>query len=182
MNEPCIFWEDSEQVLDESYDKKIEDCDFEIEDDAQPYENDLDTPQLDELLVEEGLKVLPPEFALDVQVCNALVPNLAQELPEKGKEYLRQLIDPLGMVFNQASFEYNVEMPSLHSTRNCLRDALGVCVECYFEDIVVHKGQAKWVTYSHTSMDAVNVHKMKLILKMGYCMRMTWIKEMQPHA
>jgi len=95
------------------------------------------------LLVEDGSEVLPPEFTLDVQVYNALVPNLVQELPKKDKEYLRQLIDPLGMVFNQASFEYNVEMPSLHSTRNCLRDVLGVCVECYFEDIVVHKGQAK---------------------------------------
>lgn len=27
---------------------------FEIEDDAQPYENDLDTPQLDEVLAEDG--------------------------------------------------------------------------------------------------------------------------------
>jgi hypothetical protein len=177
MYEPCISWEDSEQVLDESYEMKIVDCDFEIEDDAQHYENDLDTPQLDEVLVEDGSEVLPPEFALDVQVCIALVPNVVQELPKRGKEYLGQLIDPLGMVFNQASFKYNVELSSLNSTTSCLGDALGVCVECYFGDIVVHKGQAKWVTYLHTSMDAVNVHKMKLVLKMGYCMRMTWIKK-----
>ena len=84
MHEPCNFWNDSEQVLDESYDMKIDECDFEIEDDAQPYENDLDTPQLDELLVGDGSEVLPPEFSLDVQVCIALVPNLIQELSKKG--------------------------------------------------------------------------------------------------
>lgn len=78
-------------------------------------------PQLEEVLVEDDSEVLPPEFAFDVQVCIALVPNLVQEFPKRGKEYLRQLIDPLGMVFNQASFEYNVEILSLHSTRNCLR-------------------------------------------------------------
>ena len=43
-----------------------------------------------------------------------------------------------------------------------------VClVKCYY-DMLVLKMHAKWVAYLYMNMDAVDVHKRKLVLKMGY--------------
>lgn len=51
-----------------------------------------------------------------------------------------------------------------------------------FYDKLLQKRHAKWVVYLGRSMDAVDVYKRKLILKIGCCRREMIIKEMQPHA
>ncbi|KAI8550590.1 hypothetical protein RHMOL_Rhmol06G0119100 [Rhododendron molle] len=52
----------------------------------------------------------------------------------------------------------------------------------YYDEILIHKRHGTRMISWHISMDAVGLHKRKLILKMGYYMRVTWIKEMQPFA
>lgn len=49
--------------------------------------------------------------------------------------------------------------------------ALGRRVIANFFEVFLYKRHAKWVVYLHIRMDAVYVHKKKLILKMGYYMK-----------
>lgn len=55
----------------------------------------------------------------------------------------------------------------------------GTSVMAYFYDVILHQRHAKWVVYLHIKMDAVDVHNRKLVLKIGYCMKM---QEIEPHA
>lgn len=61
-------------------------------------------------------------------------------------EYWRQLVDPLGMVFNQASSEHRVEVFQ-HARVDSSWHDFGVSVMSYYKVIVIHKRHGKWVIH-----------------------------------
>lgn len=133
-----MLWEDSEQVLDKSYAIKIDDHDFEIEDDAQLYDygNDLEAPQFEKVLVEDGFEMLSPKFVLNAQLCVALVPQLAPKMSKERRDYLVQLEDPFGMVFTRESFGwYGVKFKFLHHMVDDSWYALESSVVTYVEEV-----------------------------------------------
>ncbi|XP_058213451.1 uncharacterized protein LOC131325283 [Rhododendron vialii] len=178
-----MHWEDSQQV------QEWNGVDVDVALSVLPKANEVayEVPSVVEDFIEPKLGDcslnMPCKLSLvqDVQVCVVVVPEQVLELPKEGKDDLGQLVDPFGFVFKQASFNHSVETFQ-HAKVDSSWCNLRVCIVRYYEDILIHKRHGKLVISLHKSMDAVDVHKRKLILKMGYCLRVTWIKEMQPHA
>lgn len=62
----------------------------------------------------------------------------ASKWPKEGENYMRQLADPLGMVFNQANSEHKVEV--FHNTKvDSLWHDLEVCMVSYYDNILIYK-------------------------------------------
>ncbi|KAI8535324.1 hypothetical protein RHMOL_Rhmol10G0165200 [Rhododendron molle] len=117
----------------------------------------------------------------DVQVCDIVVPEQLLKWPRERRNNLGHLEDPLGMVFTQASLGYDfgnvVKLNFLYAKVDDSCDTLEPSVVTYVEEVLSLKRYGKWVISWHISKDAVNVHKQKLVLKMGYCMIVAWIQE-----
>ena len=74
------------------------------------------------------------------------------------------------MIFNWVSLEYEVGINLLPFIEYGSWYIVEECLVKYYDDILVFKRHAKWVTYFHINMVVVDLHKQKLILKMGYFM------------
>ena len=77
-----------------------------------------------------------------------------------------QLVDPLGFVFKQASFEHSVVTFQRAKVDSSWCD-LEMCVMCYYNDILICKMHGTWMISLHISMDTMDVYKKKLLLKIG---------------
>ena len=94
--------------------------------------------------------------------------SLVQVSPKVGKYFMGQLEDPFGMVFTRASLRYDMGANLLPSMVYGSRYIVEECLVKYYDDLLVSKRHAKWVVYLHINMAAVDVHKRKLVLKMGF--------------
>ena len=89
-------------------------------------------------------------------------------LPKEGKDFLGQLADPLGMIFTQTSLGHVVVQDCLYFPKYGYCYVLQDYIKDYVDDIVGSKRHAKWMSYSHVNMAAVDVHKRKLVLQEGH--------------
>ena len=74
------------------------------------------------------------------------------------------------MLFTRAILGYNVGANLIPFMAYGSWYIVEECLVKYYDDILVFKRHAKWVTYFHINMVVVDLHKQKLILKMGYFM------------
>ena len=81
-----------------------------------------------------------------------------------------QLGECLAKVYNQTSLGLCMGLDYLRFTGDGSCCILGKCVVEY-EDVFLHKTQAKWPAYSHINMSALDVHKWRLVLETRCCMR-----------
>ena len=72
------------------------------------------------------------------------------------------------MVFTQTSLGHVVVQDCLYFPKYGYCDVLQDYICDYVDDIVGSKRHAKWMSYSHVNMAAVDVHKRKLVLKEGH--------------
>ena len=93
-----------------------------------------------------------------------------QVSPKVRKDFMGQLKDPLEMLFTRASLGYNVGANLLSFMAYGSWYIVEECLVNYYDDILVSKRHAKLVAYLHICIVAVDVHKRKLVLKMGYLM------------
>ena len=119
------------------------------------------------------LDLLPNLSKADCVVVPAVKEHTRQHVENCSQEVLsslapKQVGDPLGLVCTQASLVHCVMVYFLQPSMDCSWCMLRASGVFYVDDIGGSKRHAKWVSYLHVSLAAVDVHKRKLILKQGH--------------
>ncbi|KAI8535247.1 hypothetical protein RHMOL_Rhmol10G0158900 [Rhododendron molle] len=75
------------------------------------------------------------------------------------------------MVFTRESLGHGLRLKFFYAMVGDSCDVLEPKVATYVEEVLSLKRHGKWMISWHISKDTVDVHKRKLVLKMGYCIR-----------